>query len=192
MADLTPELLAQLEGDIETVGRHESASRAALEAASKPVKPFLYEAMARMLNAVPGLVAAAKERDQLREAARLREHATIEAWSGSATGLDAAALATAQAEALEELRVRIVAPTAEQQRDAAFAKVAALIGERVQLRYEVAGLSEQLAESQLARIALSEELDQLRATIERIKAFVADNALVNDFELEAILKGETP
>lgn len=88
--------------------------------------------------------------------------------------------------------MRIVAPTAEQQRDAAFAKVAALIGERVQLRYEVAGLSEQLAESQLARIALSEELDQLRATIERIKAFVADNALVNDFELEAILKGETP
>jgi len=64
--ELTPADLALLDGDLEMVRRHPTATLAALEAASKPIKPFLYEAIARLINALPSLVAAARERDQLR------------------------------------------------------------------------------------------------------------------------------
>ena len=67
MADLTPAELALLDGDLEMVRRHPTATLAALEAASKPIKPFLYEAIERLINALPALVAAARERDQLLE-----------------------------------------------------------------------------------------------------------------------------
>lgn len=43
-----------------------------------------------------------------------------------------------------------------------------------------------------ALVAAAKERDQLRAAIERIKAFVSENAIINDFELEAVLKGEAP
>ena len=47
---------------------------------------------------------------------------------------------------------------------------AEVIADRNQMRDEVANLSEQLTESQLARIALSEELDQLRGEIYKERA----------------------
>lgn len=81
----------------------------------------------------------AGEAKSLREAAHLRTHAALEAWSGAACGLDEAALLAAKAESLEKLS-GISEPTVEQQRDAAFAKVAALTVERNRLRVEVGQL----------------------------------------------------
>lgn len=83
------------------------------------------------------LVAAARERDALKEAARLREAATLEAWSGSASGLSEAERLNGQALALESL-AGIERPTAEQQRDAAFAKLATQTAKLLGMQAEVA------------------------------------------------------
>lgn len=142
MADLTPELLAQLE--------RTSQGFVAVGSFGDDVQ------VAEVLSAVPTLVAAAKERDHLREAARLRDYATLEAWSGAATGLEASARATAQAKELEKL-AGVVAPTAEQQRDAALVKVAALMVERNQLGAEV----ERLRGAKLALVHINRDGESL-------------------------------
>lgn len=184
MADLTPELLAQLEL---LVGAGENF-------------PLPLQSVT-----VRCLVAAAKERDQLR---RQIEGSSLGAYRRQVAQLtEQRDRWRAEAETLrkeifhhgEQVSVREAArrgtPLDGTDARTLEAALAATERERDQWRDVAArddSLSEQLAESQLTRVTMAEELDKLRASIERIKSFVADNALVNYFELDAILKGETP
>lgn len=65
-ADLTPELLEQLELAVKESTRCEYATDCAIREMRQVVEPWLYDHLARLFAAAPALVAAAKERDQLR------------------------------------------------------------------------------------------------------------------------------
>jgi len=129
------------------------------------------------------LVDAARERDALREACYLRDRAVLETWSGPASGLEAASKLSAQAEALESL-AGIEAPTAEQQRDEAFGKVAELTLGNLRLRSEVArltgvieGMREGVTMLESATTSrLRAETDRLRILARDLREFAKDEA----------------
>ena len=102
----------------------------------------------------------AAQLDGMREAERLRGRAALEAWSGSLSGLDEAERLSAKAEALAALS--IAAPTAEEQRDAAFAKIASLIAERNQLRRIVDTISRLALDASTPRAQLDCVIVDLR------------------------------
>lgn len=139
------------------------------------------------MDSATALVAAAKERDQLREAIRLREHALIEAWSGSLSGLEEAEAATAKAVALEEL-AGVCPPTVERNLDAALSKLAAVLIEKHRLIDEVERLradrdlwmrdrDEMAVERDTARQLVDkreEERDALQVEVERLRDLALD------------------
>lgn len=175
MADLTPELLAQLEED--AAGFSSTAFRWMVDAdrgdgergnalvaddgrwlteIGPDLDAHVAEPIARLLSAAPPLVAAAKERDQLR---------------------------TRQQELLATIaRLSQTVPFAEEiagwegQRAKMIAEVGTLRAEVSEGKSEIKQLSEMLGDSQVDRAYLSEKVDklqdevaQLRAEVERLR-----------------------
>lgn len=213
MADLTPELLAQLERDaaefpgafvVEESSRDNYAEGEMTltytgEGEDVPVTvateiqgAHIAEPLARMLNAVTALVAAAKERDQLRVELEKMRQPIAPSVSEDAERLVSGLMAQSR-------RTPTVRETLARQAPvmAKLAEIEKLERERDELRRAVSDIRGALDAhghdgTFEAAAKLRDEAVRLRATIERIKAFVADNAIINDFELEEILKGETP
>lgn len=142
--DLTPEMLAQLEA----IHRHLQDDDGTNDG----------DHVGYVLEALPALIAAAKERDQLRtELEKIRQP-----------------IAPSISEGAERLVSGLIAksrrtPTTRETL-ARQAPVLAKLAVIERMEREVANLSEQLTESQLARIELSEELDQLRGEICKVRA----------------------
>lgn len=204
-ADLTPELLAQLEQDVarwpggfvmhfggdvycnalahvppDAPPPDDREFRDHLDVITEEIDWHRGESLARLLSAVPALIAAAKERDQLR--VQLQERAGIDAIANALHDADHLQAHIAKQEAeiayLEERQQSHLATIAKLSQTTPFAdeidgwegQRAKMIAEVGTLRRETAGLSEQLAESQLARIALAEEVERLRAPAPRKQA----------------------
>lgn len=231
MADLTPEQLDQLEQDVAGwpggFMMHDALMYVPLDAPPPDDRDFrdhAYlitedidwnpgESLARLLNAVPALVAAAKERDQLRtDVEKLRAAKPLlihidrdgESLCGMELHHGSVPLTAERSEVTcvgcwilrdeEAVQMRaIIDAIADAMHDATPWEVEDRGAVALRLAKQFAdgiGAWEKNLQAHIGQQA--KEIGQLRAAIERIKAFVADNALVNDFELEAILKGEAP
>lgn len=250
MADLTPEQLDQLEQDVAGWpggGVHcDALMYVPLDAPPPDDRDFrdhAYlitedidwnpgESLARLLNAVPALVAAAKERDQLRtDVEKLRAAKPLlihidrdgESLCGMELHHGSVPLTAERSEVTcvgcwilrdeEAVQMRAIidaiadamhdaTPWAVEDRGAVALRLAKQFSEEIDRLHALEGaqLEQRAAEHSAAweqhlqaHIGQqAKEIGQLHATIERIKAFVADHEIINDIELESILKGETP